>query len=99
MSKIMQVTVMKVLQKGVYKGANFILQRMGNAFQYMIFWEDNWYQSYFVSNPSNGKEFTHQQEVELAMVTNNFMETTVDTLVATKAKREEEAKKKKRKVN
>lgn len=87
---------MKVLQTGEYKGANYILQRMGNAFQYMIFWEGKFYQSYFVSNPEKGKDFTHAQEVELAMVTGNFMETTVDTLVATKAKMLEEGKKKRK---
>jgi len=92
----MQVHQLKILKVGQYRDANFLLQRMGNAFQYILYWEGQFYQSHVIMNPEKGKaDFTHAQEVEVALLINNFMQTTVDTLVATKKKMLEDAKKKK----
>lgn len=94
-NEIMQVKVMKVLSVGKYKESPFLIQRMGNAFQYIVYWEGQFYQSYTIFNPEKGsKDFTHPQEVELAVLINNFMETTIDTLIATKQKIEKEKSKK-----
>lgn len=99
----MQVNVMKILQIGEYKEANYVIQRIGNAFQYFAFWEGKFYQAYHIINPEKGvKDFTHAQEVECAVVTLNFMQTTIDTLIATKMrdlKEMKEKKKSKKKLN
>lgn len=98
--KIMQVHALKILGIGKYKGADYMLQRMGNAFQFIAFWEGNFYQSYTTHNPEKGKkDFTHAQEVEVAVLTMNVMETTIDTLVATKERNEKEKKKTVKKIN
>lgn len=90
-----------ILRKGEYKKTPYLLQKMGDAFQFILFWEGNWYQGYTIMKPEGKKkEFTQPQMVELAVLTQNFMETTVDTLVATKERDDKEKKAKgKKKVS
>lgn len=91
-----------ILEIGRYKETPYILQKMGDAFQFLAYWQGNFYQGYTIMKPEDPKKgFTHQQIVELAKLTSNFMETTVDTLVATK-ERDDKLKKekmKKKKLN
>lgn len=95
--KIMKVHQLKILKVGKYINADYIIQRLGNAFQYIVFWEGQFYQSHVIMNPEKGKkDFTHAQEVEIALLTSNFMQTTVDTLIATKKKFLEDQKKQKK---
>lgn len=94
----MKVHQLKILKVGKYKDADFIIQRLGNAFQYILFWDGQFYQSHVIMNPEKDKkDFTHAQEVEIALLTNNFMQTTVDTLIATKEKFLADKKKKEKK--
>jgi len=79
-----------ILRKGEYKKVPYLLQKMGDAFQFIAFWQGNWYQGYTIMHPENKKGFTQPQMVELAVLTQNFMETTVDTLVATKERDDKE---------
>lgn len=83
-----------ILRIGEYKKTPFMLQKMGDAFQFIAFWGGQFYQGYTIMKPEhNKKSFTQPQMMELAILTQNFMETTVDTLVATK-ERDRKAKKK-----
>jgi hypothetical protein len=90
-----------ILQIGEYKKAPYMLQKMGDAFQFITYWGGQFYQGYTIMKPEDPKKgFSHPQIVELAVLTGNFMETTVDTLVATKErdellKKEKSGKKKK----
>jgi len=90
-----------VLRIGEYKKVPYMLQKMGDAFQFIAFWGGQFYQGYTIIKPENPKKgFTQPQMVELSILTQNFMETTVDTLVATK-ERDDKLKrsKAKKKVN
>lgn len=92
--KIIEVKNLMILGVGVYLEHNYLLQRMGNAFQYIVFKDGQFYQSYITMNPDQGKEdFTTPQIAEIALVLKNLMETTVETLI--KAKKLSVKKKKK----
>ncbi len=85
-----------ILEIGKYKDADYILQKMGDAFQFLAIWNGKFYQGYTIMKPEDVKKgFTQTQLVELAVLTHNFMETTIDTLVATKERDDKKAKKKK----
>lgn len=90
-----------ILRIGKYKETPFMLQKMGDAFQFIAFWKEQFYQGYTIMKPEDPKKgFSHPQLMEMAVLTNNFMETTVDTLVDTKKrddllKKEKSSKKKK----